>query len=161
MDGQHEVVGHLLLSIAAATDNTYPICATLTPYLLVPAFNGWMKYLVYGENRVLTGDAIAEAVLAYAAALGENSTTDIVEVPTCDEDGGAAVASVLLGPASQVMVEFAPDDELEPEDDDLVNELQRRTAEVGGSRFVDAASSHSDDPAAKKLRTAPPSPTTT
>lgn len=115
-----------------------------------------MKYVVYGDNKILTGDAIAEAVLAYAAALGENSTTDIVEIPTSDEHGTAATAEVLLGPASQIMVESAPDDELEPEDDDLVQELTRRTAEVGGARFVDPASSHSDDPAARRLRTDPP-----
>jgi hypothetical protein len=115
-----------------------------------------VKYIVYSDNRVMTGDAIAEAVLAYAAALGENGTTDIVEVPTCDENGQLVRSELLLGPASQVMVEVAPDDELEPEDDDLVNELVRRTAEVGGGRFIDAASSHSAEPEARKLRTRPP-----
>jgi hypothetical protein len=54
------------------------------------------------------------------------------------------------------MVEAAPDDELEPEDEDLVNELGRRIAVVGGGRFTDAASSHSDEPEAKRLRTDPP-----
>jgi len=117
-----------------------------------------MKYIVYGENRIMTGDAIAAAALAYAAALGENGTTDIVEVPTADEDGTGVKAEILLGPASQIMVETAPDDELEPEDEELVNELRRRTAEVGGGRFIDAASSHSDEPAAKTLRTDPPAP---
>lgn len=116
-----------------------------------------MKYLVYGDNKVMTGDAIADAVIAYAAALGQNGTTDIVEVPTMDELGQAATAEVLVGPASQVMVEVAPDDELEPEDTLLVDELHRRTAEVGGGRFVDPASSHSEDPAARRLRTDPPS----
>lgn len=115
-----------------------------------------MKYVVYGDNKVMTGDAIADAVLAYAAALGENGTTDIVEIPTADESGTAVHAELLLGPASQVMVESAPDDELEPEDEDLVGELVRRTAAVGGARFVDAASSHSEDPDAKRLRTDPP-----
>ncbi|WP_420363852.1 hypothetical protein AABM26_05945 [Curtobacterium aetherium] len=115
-----------------------------------------MKYIVYGENRIMTGDAIAEAALAYAAALGENGTTDIVEIPTADADGVAVRAEILLGPASQIMVESAPDDELEPEDEDLVNELIRRTDEVGGGRFIDAASSHSDEPAARSLRTQPP-----
>jgi cytosine/adenosine deaminase-related metal-dependent hydrolase len=118
-----------------------------------------MKYIVYGENRIMTGDEIAAAALAYAAALGENGTTDIVEIPTADEDGTGVKAEILLGPASQIMVETAPDDELEPEDDDLVNELRRRTAEVGGGRFIDAASSHSDEPAAKSLRTDPPTST--
>ncbi len=86
-----------------------------------------MKYVVYGDTRVMTGDAIAEAVLAYAAALGENGTTDIVEIPTADGDGAGVHTEMLLGPASQVMLEVAPDDELEPEDEDLVNELVRRT----------------------------------
>ncbi|MFJ4221806.1 hypothetical protein [Curtobacterium luteum] len=67
------------------------------------------------------------------------------------------LTEVLLGPASQVMVEVASDDELEPEDEDLVNELVRRTAAVGGGCFVDAALSHSNEPEAKSLRTAPPS----
>lgn len=117
-----------------------------------------MKYVTYGDHRILTGDAIANAALAYAAALGENGTTDIVEIPTSDDMGMAAVAEVLLGPASQIMLEPAPDDELEPEDDQLVAELQRRTVEVGGGRFMDAASSHSGEPAAKRLRTDPPDP---
>ncbi len=117
-----------------------------------------MKYVVYGDNRVMTGTAIAEAVLAYAAALGENGTTDIVEIPSADAEGFGTTAEVLLGPASQIMVEDAPDDELEPEDEDLVNELVRRTAAVGGGRFADAASSHSDEPEARKLRTQPPTP---
>lgn len=115
-----------------------------------------MKSVVYGETKVMTGDAIAEAVLAYAAALGENGTTDIVEVPTFDAAGCTATAQLLLGPASQVLIEVAPDDELEPENDDLVNELTRRTEAVGGARFLDPASAHAQEPAAKRLRTDPP-----
>ena len=125
-----------------------------------------MKYIVYGENRVMTGDAIAEAVIAYAAALGQNGTTDIVDVPTSDEHGSATTAELLLGPASQLMIETAPDDELEPEDEALVAELVRRAAAVGGARFVDAASGSSVDEeehAAQSgddapLRTRPPKP---
>lgn len=112
--------------------------------------------MIYGENKVMTGDEIAEAVLAYAAALGESGTTDIVEIPASDADGVGTVAEVLLGPASQVMVEPAPDDELEPDDTDLVNELQRRTAAVGGARFSDAASSHSAALDARRPRADPP-----
>lgn len=115
-----------------------------------------VKYVIYGENKVMTGDEIAKAVLSYAAALGENGTTDIVEIPTADENGMSVTAELLLGPASQIMIEPAPDDELEPEDEDLVNELVRRTAAVGGSRFVDPASSHSEEPEARRLRTDPP-----
>ena len=122
-----------------------------------------MKYIVYGENRVMTGDAIAEAVIAYAAALGQNGTTDIVDVPTSDEHGSATTAELLLGPASQLMIETAPDDELEPEDEALVAELVRRAAAVGGARFVDAASGASVDEeehgtTSEHVRTRPPEP---
>lgn len=104
-----------------------------------------MKYIVYGVNKVITGDEIAQAVLEYAAALAENGTTDIVDVPTADDYGQAAVASLLLGTAGQVMVEVAPDDALEPEDDALVAELKRRTELVGGARFGEPASGAAGD----------------
>ncbi len=107
--------------------------------------------MVYGENKVMTGAAIADAVLAYAAALGENGTTDIVEIPTADDDRVGVLTKVLIGLASQVMVEVASDDELEPENEDPVSELVRRTAAVGGGRFDDAASSHSNEPEAQNL----------
>lgn len=153
----HRPDGRRRTAVLTRTLATYPD----RPSALGPAPGagvrwGGMKYVIYGENKVLTGDAIAEAVLAYAAALGENGTTDIVEIPTADDQGFGVTAEVLLGPASQVMVEPAPEDELEPEDDDLVNELRRRIAEVGGGRFVDPASSHSDEPEARRLRTDPP-----
>jgi cytosine/adenosine deaminase-related metal-dependent hydrolase len=112
-----------------------------------------MKYVVYGENKVMTGDAIADAVIAYAAALGENGTTDIVAIPTCAADGQAIDVEVLLGPASQVMAEPAPDDELEPEDGTLIAEIERRTAEVGSTRFTAPASSYSG---ARRLHSDPP-----
>jgi GAF domain-containing protein len=86
-----------------------------------------MKYLVYGNSRIMTGDAIADAVLAYSVVLAQNSTTDIINVPTADAHGVATTVGLLLGPVTTVMTEPAPDDELEPEDDAFVAELTRRT----------------------------------
>ncbi|WP_267419854.1 MULTISPECIES: GAF and ANTAR domain-containing protein [unclassified Curtobacterium] len=85
-----------------------------------------MKYLVYGSDRVMTGDSIADAVLAYSVVLAQHSTTDIVDVPTADAHGAAASVGLLLGPAIAVMSEPAPDDELEPEDTAFVAEITRR-----------------------------------
>ena len=85
-----------------------------------------MKYLVYGNDRVMTGDAAAEAVLAYSVVLAQNSTTDFVEVPTADAHGAATTVGLLLGPAIAVLAEEAPDDELEPEDTAFVAEINRR-----------------------------------
>lgn len=86
-----------------------------------------MKYVVYGNSRVLTGDLIADAVVAYSLVLAQHSTSDLVDVPTADGHGTATTARLLLGPAISVMTESAPDDELEPEDDALVADLTRRT----------------------------------
>lgn len=85
-----------------------------------------MKYLRYGNSWVMTGDAIADAVLSYSVALAQNSTTDHVDVPTTDQYGVATSVGLLLGPATTVMTEPAPDDELETEDDAFVAELHRR-----------------------------------
>jgi GAF domain-containing protein len=85
-----------------------------------------MKYLVYGNGRVMTGDAIADAVLAYSVALAQNSTTDLVRIPTFDENGATTVVGLVLGPAIAVMAEPAPDDDLEPEDPALVADMTRR-----------------------------------
>ena len=85
-----------------------------------------MKYLVYGNDRIMTGDAIADAVMAYSAVLAQHSTTDIVHVPTTDSYGTATTVGLILGPAIAVMTESAPDDELETEDAAFVAELSRR-----------------------------------
>ena len=85
-----------------------------------------MKYLVYGKDRIMTGDAIADAVLAYSVVLAQNSTTDVVHVPTADAHGTATTVGMLLGPAIAVLTEPAPDDELEPEDTSFVADLARR-----------------------------------
>jgi hypothetical protein len=86
-----------------------------------------VKNLVYGNERVMTGDVIANAVLAYSVVLAQNSTTDVVQVPTADANGAATSVGLLLGPAMPLMVEPAPDDELEPEDPWFVADLLRRT----------------------------------
>lgn len=90
-----------------------------------------MKFINYaGAVRVLTGDAIAAAVIRYAAALHQSQLSDVVAVPTADADGSCARVEVLLAPAIAVAIEPAPDDDLEPEDDALLTELDRRTMAV-------------------------------
>jgi len=83
-----------------------------------------MKHIHYDGSVVTTGNEIAEAVIEYAAMLGANGKSDTVDVPTFDEHGTATVATLLIGPASQIVVDDAPDDELEPEDPDFVERLR-------------------------------------
>lgn len=87
-----------------------------------------MKYVNYaGTVRVLTSDSIADAVIRYAAALHQSRLSDVVSIPTADDFGVASTVEVLLAPAIPVALEPAPDDDLEPEDEAFLLELDRRT----------------------------------
>ena len=85
-----------------------------------------MKNLGYGSAMILVSDAAASAVLHYAAILAQTGGGDVVEVPTTDDDGLLAHASVVLGPGIPVMAMNAPDDALEDDDRDFVAEITGR-----------------------------------
>jgi hypothetical protein len=99
-----------------------------------------MKYPSYGAAKILTSDAAASAVLHYAAILARTRDADVVDVPTSDADGLLAYASVVLDPGVPVMAENAPDDALEEEDRDFVDELTARV----GLALADASRRGSD-----------------
>jgi hypothetical protein len=77
-----------------------------------------MKHIHYDGSIITTSDDVADAVLEYAAALGANGKADTVHVPTFDEYGMGTTAAILIGPASAIVIDDAPDDELEPQLDD-------------------------------------------
>ncbi|PZF26306.1 hypothetical protein DEJ05_09050 [Curtobacterium sp. MCLR17_045] len=80
-----------------------------------------------GTVRILTSDSIADAVIRYAAALHQSRLSDVVSIPTADDFGVASTIEVLLAPAIPVALEPAPDDDLEPEGEAFLVELDRRT----------------------------------
>lgn len=62
-----------------------------------------MKHLIYGTSSILVGDDVASAVLHYATILAQAGESDVVDIPTVAASGGAAHASVVLGPGVPVM----------------------------------------------------------
>ena len=82
--------------------------------------------MTYAGETFLTGDEIADAVLAYARALAERSTAATVEIPIRHEDGTSSQLAILVGPASQIVAEPAGSDGEEIVDADLVDDLHRR-----------------------------------
>jgi hypothetical protein len=76
-----------------------------------------MKFIHYNGQATMVADGVADAVIEYAAVLGSNGRTDTIDVPTFDDDGQAATETLLIGPASQITVSPAPEDELELDDD--------------------------------------------
>lgn len=89
-----------------------------------------MKAIHYAGDVVVTGDAIAEAVVDYAGALARRESAAEITIPVRTAEGGTAEARMLLGPASQLVVGPAPDGAEELEDPELVATLLRFTREL-------------------------------
>lgn len=62
-----------------------------------------MKDILIEGHRILTTDAIADAVLHYARALFDHRATDIVTFPSM-HDGSLSQCSMLLGGTAPVAV---------------------------------------------------------
>ncbi|NQX13765.1 hypothetical protein HQQ80_19220 [Microbacteriaceae bacterium VKM Ac-2855] len=101
-----------------------------------------MERISYAGDSVVTGTAIAHALLAYAEALAMNEASATVELPILLEDGTLGRASILIGPASQLISRTEPGDAEEITDDALLDRLVTTTAALGISRPV--ASEHGE-----------------
>ncbi|MCS5511370.1 hypothetical protein NY537_01275 [Curtobacterium flaccumfaciens pv. betae] len=87
-----------------------------------------MKNLGYGSATILVSDAAVSVVLHYAAILAQTGEGDVVDVPNTDDDGLGVTASIVLGPGIPAMATNAPDDMLEHDDQDFVDEITGRVA---------------------------------
>jgi len=105
-----------------------------------------MERISYAGGVLLTGDAIARAVISYAEALAKRGTAAEVDIPVRRDDGSLGAAQLLLGPASQLVAEAVETDLEDPVDDDLVARLRVKTAELSDSRPVFDDSAASADP---------------
>lgn len=89
-----------------------------------------MQLILYGGEEFLTGDEIADALLAYGRALGEEERAEIIEIPVLEEDGTIMTAKFLIGPASQLVAKGVRHSGPELEDDALVVRLKDLTRAV-------------------------------
>jgi hypothetical protein len=83
-----------------------------------------MMRLEYAGGSVLTGEAIANAVIRYAAALAKAQSAVSLDVPGITEEGVEGTFTILLGPASQILIE-PTDDDADITDDEFVASLDR------------------------------------
>jgi hypothetical protein len=85
-----------------------------------------MQIIHYGEASYVTGDAIAHAVIEYAKALARAESSDTVAMPFRHDDGSKGWLELLIGPASQIVLERldAPGDEIL--DQELVDDVMRK-----------------------------------
>jgi hypothetical protein len=89
-----------------------------------------MRSIQYGGDQFLTGDDIADALLAYGRALGDDERAEIIEIPVREQDGTVVSAKFLIGPASQIVAKAVSSSGPEVEDPELVRHLQALTRGV-------------------------------
>lgn len=94
-----------------------------------------MKNINYVGRDLLTGDRIADAIMEYATALARRARADRVELPVMAGDTVSRV-ELILGPASQLLVEPVDDGRKDPVDDEFVADLQRRTSRLRDPRPI-------------------------
>lgn len=86
-----------------------------------------MKSILYSGGIVVTGDRIADAVLEYASELARHESSDTVRIPTLNEAGESGLTQLLLGPASQFVVEEVDLPFDEPIDEVLLGAITEKT----------------------------------
>jgi hypothetical protein len=81
------------------------------------AFTGGVHTIHYADGRYLTGDEVAVAVVDYAEALArEGTAAATVVIPVRADDGSVQRVELLIGPASQIVIEAG-----DPSDDELLD----------------------------------------
>lgn len=85
-----------------------------------------MKRILYASGSVLTGDAIAHAVVRYATILARAGSADLITIPVL-QAGDRGTVEMLIGPSSQLMVEDAGPGPMETLDEEsFLAELEAR-----------------------------------
>ncbi|ARC58542.1 hypothetical protein AS850_15750 [Frondihabitans sp. 762G35] len=92
-----------------------------------------MELIHYADGSIMTGSAIAQALLDYAQVLASRGSAATVQVPTRMDDGTLGSATFLLGPASQIVAVTTTSPFDEVEDAALVERLETETARQRGA----------------------------
>ncbi|WP_374945826.1 hypothetical protein [Agreia sp.] len=104
-----------------------------------------MKRILYSGGAVMTGDHLADAVLEYASELARQESSDTLDVPSISDAGVAGHTQLLLGPASQFVVEEVETDVDDPFDAELVETIAEKTRHLQAPKPV-ASTSTADYP---------------
>jgi hypothetical protein len=108
-----------------------------------------MDRLHYAGHSILTGTAIARAILDYAQALAEANTSATIDVPTLNDDGSLGRSEILIGPASQLITDSEESKFADVIDDEFVARLRNQAAHIRA---------HGADGLVAEVRETPPAP---
>jgi hypothetical protein len=104
-----------------------------------------MERIHYAGGDVLTGSVIAQTLLRYAGLLAESDMSMSVDIPVRLDDGSVGQATLLVGPASQVMSEPEESPFEELIDDATVQKLQDAARGLGPVKVQPYDSIPADD----------------
>jgi hypothetical protein len=105
-----------------------------------------MHTIHYADGRYLTGDEIAAAVVECAEALArEGTAAETVRVPVRLPEGGVGEIDILVGPASQIVVEPAGPSEEELRDPDALARIREQTLRARRSQVGTSVSAEHQD----------------
>ncbi|RIJ52440.1 hypothetical protein DZG00_04875 [Clavibacter lycopersici] len=83
-----------------------------------------MKHITYAEKSLLVGDATADALLEYAAALSSRGRGESVTVHAISSDGDEVDATFLLGAGAPFMAETTTSTIPEPDNEATVDAIR-------------------------------------
>jgi hypothetical protein len=104
-----------------------------------------MDRIHYAGDSILTGTAIAAALLEYAAALARADASETVRIPTREEDGSEGRSTLLIGPASQLTADSEESEFDELVDEQLVARFKAEADLVMRKKYPRPVAAHSDD----------------
>ena len=93
-----------------------------------------MKTVHYAGGKLLTGDAIADAVVRFGEALALRQSSATIEIPVRLADGDVEMATALIGPASQIVAIPEHNEFDEIHDEALVDRLDREAGMLGDAK---------------------------
>jgi hypothetical protein len=93
-----------------------------------------MKRIHYASGSLLTGDDIADVLVRFAAALAQNNDSTEVHAPAIVDDQRTGEVLMLLGPASQILVEDEHYAGEELRDEPFVAGVEAKIAALGPQR---------------------------
>lgn len=85
-----------------------------------------MKHVMYGEKSLLMDDESAEALIEYAAAIGDRGAADTVHLKAVGDDGNEVEVDFLVNTATVLVVETASANLDVPANPDAVRAIRRK-----------------------------------
>jgi len=74
-----------------------------------------MMHLTFADKNLMTGDAVADLLMEYTAALANDGAADTVKVKCIGADGADVIATFVLGEGTPLMAETSPSTQSEPD----------------------------------------------